>query len=166
MPTIYIDTNIFSALYYRGRNDISLALKRVTRAWWDSEGASFELCSSRVTELELRGGKYWSQKPAVAACQRLRYLPVNALAKTCSQLYLTRRLVPETKPVDALQLAIATAHDIDYLLTWNHAHLANPETQNRLVEVNAQLELRTPELVTPQSIPWASLGQAIRRRRS
>ena len=164
-PTIYIDTNVFSALYYLGRNDLSLALRRVTQAWWDAESKEFDLCASRITEFELRGGKYWSQRKAVAACKRLRYLPLNARARKCSELYVAEHLVPDTKPGDALQLAIASAHEIDYLLTWNHAHLANPETQRRLEEVNAKLHLRTPELVSPQSIPWASLGQAIRRQR-
>ena len=30
---------------------------------------------------------------------------------------------------------MATVHDVDYLLTWNYAHLANPVVQERLGKV-------------------------------
>ena len=32
------------------------------------------------------------------------------------------------------QLAISAAHEVDYLLTWNYAHLANPVAQQHLHE--------------------------------
>ena len=33
--------------------------------------------------------------------------------------------LPETAQVDALHIAIATVHGIEYLLTWNCTHIAN-----------------------------------------
>jgi hypothetical protein len=42
---------------------------------------------------------------------------------------LALRIVPETKPGDAVQMAVAAAHEMDYLLSWNYAHLANPIAQ-------------------------------------
>ena len=74
--------------------------------------------------------------------------------------------MPRNKPGDAAQLAVAVVHRMDYLLTWNYAHLANPVTQARGEVVVAKLEYRMPWLVSPDSIPHATLGQTIRRPKS
>ena len=78
---------------------------------------------------------------------------------------LESRLIPETKPGDALQMAVSAAHEVDYLLTWNYAHLANPIAQERLEAICGKLDLRAPLLVSPETIPQVRFGQSIRRRK-
>ena len=77
--------------------------------------------------------------------------------------FVAAKVIPENKPGDAAQLAVAAIHQLDYLLTWNYAHLANPATQSRGAVVVAKFGLRMPWLVSPDSIPRVSLGQTIRR---
>ncbi len=38
-----------------------------------------------------------------------------------------RAVVPSKAAEDALHIAIATLYGVDYLLTWNCRHIANPE---------------------------------------
>jgi hypothetical protein len=52
-----------------------------------------------------------------------------------------------------------------YLLTWNHAHLANAVAQERLAEVCENMGIACPLLVSPDTIPKVALGQPIRRPR-
>ena len=66
---------------------------------------------------------------------------------------------------DAAQLALATSHNMDYLLTWNYSHLANPITQARGEKVVERFGLRMPLLVSPESIPKVSFGYSVRRPR-
>ena len=73
-------------------------------------------------------------------------------------------VVPPNKPGDAVQLAFATVHKIDYLLTWNYAHLANLDTQRKLESFCRKQGWRAPFLVSPETIPRQSLGQTIRRK--
>ena len=56
-------------------------------------------------------------------------------------------------------------HEIDYLLTWNYAHMANPASQVRLNEVCERFDLTAPMMVSPEMIPQGRLGQSIRRKR-
>jgi hypothetical protein len=96
-----------------------------------------------------------------------RALPSLAMtrkAKLVLDELLKSRLIPDTKPGDALQMAVSAAHEVDYLLTWNYAHLANPIAQERLVAICRGLRLRAPLLVSPESIPQLRFGQNIRRR--
>lgn len=162
-PTVYLDTNIISTLHYDGTDFAAMARRMATRDWWDSERRSFSLFGSMVTEQELAAGVYGNQKDCVRFARRLRYLPVLAAVRRVAATLIDETVIPKGKPGDAAQLAIAVVHKMDYLLTWNYAHLANPATQGRGSKVVARLGYRMPWLVSPDSIPRASLGQSIRR---
>jgi hypothetical protein len=82
----------------------------------------------------------------------------------CFAVLQAARIVPDGKQGDAMQLALSTIHRIDYLLTWNHAHLANVDTQRRLEELTRRFAWREPVIVSPETIPRVALGQEIRRR--
>ena len=53
---------------------------------------------------------------------------------------------------DAVHLAFATVHEVDYLLTWNCAHLANAQVRRKLQKVNALLKLASPTICTPEEL--------------
>jgi len=112
----------------------------------------------------LEAGTYPRQAEALAMARRLRFLPLVVEAGRFAEGLLWQRLVPKSKPGDALQMAIAAAHHVDYLLTWNYAHLANPIAQARLEAACRKAGWRAPLLVPPETIPRVSLGQNIRRR--
>jgi predicted nucleic acid-binding protein len=162
-PTLYLDTTIISAYWYDGLDLVSHARRLNTREWWEIEHSQFEIWISDVTEDELREGLYRHQSDTLAMARRLRYLPVTRSVHELAARLLAARIVPESKPRDALQMAVATVHEIDYLLTWNYAHLANASAQQRLGEICRKAELACPLLVSPETVPRASFGQVIRR---
>ena len=53
---------------------------------------------------------------------------------------------------DSIHVALASYHEVDFLLTWNIRHLANPNKQEHLVTVNRRLALLTPTIVTPEML--------------
>jgi predicted nucleic acid-binding protein len=128
-PTIYLDTNIVSALHYDGTDINTLSRRMLTRDWWDAERQHFSVWVSSLTELELARGDYRKQADCLRFVRRLKYVPITREIRRLAAELLTARVIPESKPADALQLALAAGHHADYLLTWNYAHLANPVTQ-------------------------------------
>ena len=66
-----------------------------------------------------------------------------------TQYYIDSLVMPQDPIGDAFHLAIASFHKIDILLTWNLAHLANPNKLDLVTQINQKLGLPTPELVTP-----------------
>ena len=163
-PSVYLDSNVFSYLHYGG-GDVMIVAKRImTRDWWDNERRYFRLFSSVMTMKELEAGLYRAQEAAIAENRRLVFLVPTMKVKTMAHLYLDNDLTPPNKSGDAFQLAFASCHGIDYLLSWNHAHLAKPETQTKLFGINKRFGYRTPLLVTPETIPKARLGQDIKRK--
>jgi hypothetical protein len=77
---------------------------------------------------------------------------------------MRKNVVPNSKSGDALQMAIAAVHRVDYLLTWNYAHLANPIAQMQLETACQKAGWRAPLLVSPETIPRVILGQTIKRK--
>jgi hypothetical protein len=63
-----------------------------------------------------------------------------------------RRLLPEKAAEGGLQIAFATTHDVDYLMTWNCAHIANPEIQERLARFLSQKGLALPFVCTSEEL--------------
>jgi hypothetical protein len=60
--------------------------------------------------------------------------------------------VPEDAGGDAYHLAIASYYEIDFLLTWNCRHLANPNKFKHMSIINGRLNLHTPILCTPEQL--------------
>lgn len=57
--------------------------------------------------------------------------------------------MPRDPHGDALHVAIASFHHVDAILTWNFAHIANPNKIHLIQGINHELGLPTPELTTP-----------------
>lgn len=53
---------------------------------------------------------------------------------------------------DAVHVAIATVNSLDYLLSWNVRHLANPNKVEHLRQVCHQFGLTPPIILTPEMI--------------
>jgi predicted nucleic acid-binding protein len=49
-------------------------------------------------------------------------------------IYIKNGIIPENKPLDALHIAIASIHDLDFILSFNFKHINKIKTK-RMVEV-------------------------------
>jgi predicted nucleic acid-binding protein len=162
-PKVYLDTNIISAYWYEG-NDVAAAARRFyTSEWWNTERQLFAVYVSVTTINELRAGSFRRQADCLKMVRALPRLPITRHTKHVLDELAKVRLLPETKTGDALQMAVSAAHQMDYLLTWNYAHLANPVAQERLEVICRGLGLRAPLVVSPETIPQVRFGQTIRR---
>ena len=60
--------------------------------------------------------------------------------------------IPEKAAVDALHIAIATVHGMDYLLTWNCKHIANAEMQKAVKRICRNAGYEPPVICTPEEL--------------
>src|SRR5258708_1541980 len=110
-PTVYLDTNIFSAYWHEGGDVAASARRLCTREWWQLERRHFSLCVSVTTINELGAGTFRRQADCVKMARAVPRLAMNRSAKIVLDELLKSRLLPETKPGDALQMAVSTAHE-------------------------------------------------------
>jgi predicted nucleic acid-binding protein len=69
-----------------------------------------------------------------------------------ANIYIEKLNIPKKAFRDAAHLAVASVHNIDYLVTWNCTHLANAEIVRKLIQINDSFGIRTPIICTPEEL--------------
>ena len=152
-PTVYIETTVPSD-YCDDRPELVADISR-TRQWWDLERPSYECFISEAVWNELATGENPTKSRCLALVEELPRLAVNEEIERIASVYQIRKLMPKSPVRDALHLAIATFYRMDFPLTWNCQQLANANKSRHLRELNIELDLITPQLVTPYQLqPW------------
>lgn len=131
--TVYIETTIPSLCVSRPSSRIvEAARQQLTRAWWDCDRGNFGLvCSQTVLDECGRGEK----EMATARLNPISDLPLLDLTDEVLEIaqdLLKRQIIPSKAGDDAVHIACASVHRIDYLLTWNCKHIANPRNRPRI----------------------------------
>jgi len=150
--TVYIETTVPSAFVSLRTDPSSLHRRNITRQWWQQQLGQYDSLLSENVLLELEMGQWPGQDEAIAMVEPLPRLAVDAEVIAVANRYIAERLVPAGLGGDATHLAVACVHELDFLLTWNIRHLANPNKLNHLTLINRRLGLLTPQIVTPEML--------------
>jgi len=153
-PSVYIETSVISYLVgWLNRNDIQVAAhQEVTRRWWALRRGEFELFASSAVLDEARDGD-----PKLAA-ERLQFLEEVILLEVSDKAHelkfelLRRTQIPVKAENDALHIAVATVHGMEFLATWNCKHIANAVTLPLVYEVCRTNGYEPPLVCTPYEL--------------
>ena len=91
----------------------------------------------------------WSPNPMVTS------VPVVAITldtRTLAEDALRRVGLPPKTAIDAVDIATAAQKEMDYWLTWNCKHIANPSFRRKIEEVLSDHGLASPVICTPQEL--------------
>lgn len=152
--TVYIETTVPSSFVTTRQDPTSLHRKTATQEWWREQIRLYEPWISRAVIVELSRGNWPGKEEALTLVAPLRALEIDDEVSAVAQKYIDEHLVPADLSGDALHLAVACVHEVDFLLTWNIRHLANPNKLHHLTVINRRLGLLTPQIVTPEML-WA-----------
>jgi len=151
--TVYIETSIVSYLTARPSRDLLVAAhQQLTVAWWDEQRPRYELFASQVVLAEARAGDPEAAQRRLAVLERLPLLDVTDAAIGLATMLVTRQVLPAQAAQDALHLAMACVHGIQYLLTWNCTHLANARLRSRIEQVCREAGYVPPIICTPEEL--------------
>jgi len=134
------------------RDVIITALQQMTRAWWERRRNSYEL---RISDRVIREASVGDAEMVRKRLEKLR--PITVLPATDEALKLAKLIVkatgiPPKAAEDAIHIAVAATHGIDYLVTWNCKHLANAHVIRRVGILFADQALKCPVICTPQEL--------------
>jgi predicted nucleic acid-binding protein len=152
-PRVYVETSVISYLAARPSRDlITAARQQITHDWWRRRRPQFEAFVSQLVLDEARAG---DPEAAARRADLLEALPL--LDVTPAAVALARRLIetvrlPPPAAADALHIATAACHGLDYLLTWNAAHIANAEYRPRVERTCRAQGYEPPVLCTPDEL--------------
>ena len=150
---MYIETTIISYLTARPSKDlVQRAHQRLTRKWWQTHRSEFELYVSPLVLQEATAGDAVRARRRLAALEGLRVLGPTEDAIHLARTLVNRRPIPKKAEVDALHIAIAAVHGIEYLLTWNCTHIANARMRSEIEAVCRVESYEPPVLCTPEEL--------------
>lgn len=150
---VYIETSIVSYLSAQTSRDVVLAAhQRITRQWWRGRG-NYSLLVSQVVLDEAALGDPTARARRLRALRRIPILRLTDEATRLAGQIVQRGVLPKKATVDALHIAIAAAHQVDYLLTWNCKHIANATMRGTIEAICRSAGLRPPIICTPEELP-------------
>jgi len=150
---VYVETTVVSYLTAWPSRDVVMAgHQQVTRDWWASERQHFDLCVSQLVISEASAGDAQAAQERLAVLQPIAVLETTQAALDLAKELLRQGALPEKAAGDALHIAVAAAHAVPFLLTWNCRHLANATMRPMIESVCAGNGFKAPIICTPEEL--------------
>lgn len=116
--TVYIETSILGYLTARPSRDVIVAANiEITREWWNTRRSDFQLYSSQAVVKETSQGDVMIASQRLEILANLALLDLNQAVLNLAEQFLERSNLPAKADVDAVHIAVASVHGMDYLLT-------------------------------------------------
>jgi predicted nucleic acid-binding protein len=144
--SLYLETSVIGAYLDNGepfRRDL-------TMRWWEHELPEYRAVVSVLVQRELERVPEPHRTGYLGLMRPLEQVELSEEATILAEGYITRGIFHRKYIADALHVALASFHKIDYLVTWNFGHLANVRRQARIRLFNTAAGFFVPMIVTPE----------------
>jgi predicted nucleic acid-binding protein len=151
--TVYLETTIVSYLTaWLSRDLIRAAHQQITQEWWNSRREDFEIFISEFVINEASAGDSAAAEKRLSVLENMTLLDVNLEVENLGKRLIADKALPSKAATDALHIAVASVHGIDYLLSWNCKHIANAEMQSVIEKVCEEQGYKCPKICTPEEL--------------
>lgn len=144
--SIYLETSVVGAYLDNGepfRRDLTIR-------WWEHELSEYDVFSSVLVQRELERTPEPRRSGYLNLIKPLNQLELSEEVAILAEGYVERGIFHRKYLADAVHVAVASFHKIDYLVTWNFGHLANVRKQARLKLFNTAAGFFSPLIITPE----------------
>lgn len=86
------------------------------------------------------------------ALANVSLLPTTLEAEQLARALIAAHAVPKPHPEDALHIALAAVHGIEYLVTWNFRHFANAAVRLAIERTCRNAGYEPPVMCTPEEL--------------
>lgn len=153
MMRVYLETTIISYLAALPSRDlVKAARQEIALEWWRSRRDHFDLYVSQTVVAEASEGDSEAVARRLALIAGIPILDVTDGAVELAAYLMERGPFPRNAADDALHVAVAAVHGVDYLLTWNCRHLANAEIVGTVEALLVEKGFQPPFICTPDEL--------------
>jgi predicted nucleic acid-binding protein len=150
---VYLETSIISYLVARPSRDlVTAARQELTHEWWGRRRALFDVFVSEAVIAEARAGDSDAAARRLAVLADLPLLEITPEVTRLAGALAKALQLPRQAAADAVHVATAACHGIEFLLTWNSTHIANAELRPIIDEVSRRSGYTPPILCTPDEL--------------
>lgn len=144
--SLYLETSVIGAYLDNGepfRRDLTIR-------WWEHEMNDYRAVVSPLVTRELERIPQPHQRSYLKLIAPLEQVELTDEVAILADGYISRGIFHRKYIADAIHVALASYHKIDYLVTWNFGHLANVRRQARIRLFNTAAGFYVPMIVTPE----------------
>ena len=150
---VYIETSVVSYLSGRlSRDVIIVGRQEITREIWPLLTEHFDCYISALVYEEIERGDPDAANSRLAALKDMATLTTSDEARDLAKAIVESGLVPRRFPEDALHIAIAAMHGLDYILTWNFKHLNNVQIKVKIADFIDDSGYEPPLVCSPDEL--------------
>jgi hypothetical protein len=160
--SLYIESTIPSyATAWPSRDTIIAGRQAATVLFWETERHKYDLFISDYVLDEIREGDSAAAQKRLDLVDGIPVYPKTAEVESLAATYKELLGIPDRAKTDCNHLAICVLERINYLLTWNCAHLGLT-AQMKIRDYNEQGGLWIPLLITPDALlPYTPLEEIL-----
>jgi predicted nucleic acid-binding protein len=152
-PKVYVETSVIGYLTSWPSGDLIIAARqKITYDWWRDAATKYELLISDAVRREASAGDPQAVNDRLAAIQGLPELPVTQVAADLADALLLKAALPTSEPQDALHIAMAAVYGLEYLVTWNFKHIANPTMRQKIIDLCVAEGFGRVTICTPEDL--------------
>lgn len=150
---VYLETSFISYLTARpARTIVGAAHQQITQDWWEKERQHYDLLISELVIRECSAGDPVAAKKRIDALRNIPLLDINDDVSSIAKGLVNEGYIPIHVFEDAMHIAIAAVYRVDFLLTWNFKHIANPMLQERIAKYLESRNYMIPFICSPQEL--------------
>jgi hypothetical protein len=152
-PKLYLETTIASYFIARPSRDlITAAHQQITQEWWEERRQGYEVFVSQLVLQEANMGDAQASQRRLQVLEGFPVLELNEAVVALARALVDQGAVPPQAVGDAVHVAVAAVHGMDYLITWNMKHLANAVMRNAIATVCLNHGYQPPVICTPEEL--------------
>lgn len=152
MARIYLETSFVSACVERRESPADIYRREASLLWWHEQRRRHDIFVSAEVLRELGDSRYPLRAQALELVRDVPILAIREEAIGLASLLVREKAMPPPALGDALHVAIATIESIDYMLSWNVRHLANPIKLQQVRTICLRAGVAPPLIVTPDTL--------------
>ena len=150
MQKIYIETSVVSYFIAELSDNITVSAHQLaTKRMWNYLPSYDVYISDTVVE-EAGRGEVQQAKKRMLAISEFTILPISNDVKSLAKLFLSKQVIPEKCPEDALHIAVAAINNIEFIVTWNFKHINNPFIYKRIETIIQGAGYTAPVMCSPE----------------
>lgn len=153
MPRAYIESSVPSFYVARPSRQLALIAKQqATKDWWDGGCSGLEIVTSLETLDEIAKGDSEKAQERLDLVSELPILAVTDDVADLAEKLVDSGIVPKKASSDAIHIAVASVHAVEFLVTWNFRHIANPFLRERIRDLVNGKGFRMPTMCSPEEL--------------
>jgi hypothetical protein len=122
----------------------------LTREWWELHRSRYDLYTSEVVLEEAADGDAVMAQVRLNLLAGIPLLDIHDQVTDLAEELIQKAILPSVAAREAIHIASAAVHHMQFLLTWNCKHIANPHMRERIRTCFSRHGVDLPVICTPE----------------